>query len=41
MKNVSNKSCRNNQNIFSPKIVPVMKYCGKSTVEPEGSQMKI
>jgi len=47
MRNVSDKSCRENQNThfvfsnFFPKIVPFMRKCGKHIVERGGAQMAI
>jgi hypothetical protein len=45
MRNVSNKHCSGNQNTrfcsqeLLPKIVPVLRYCGKNIVEPGKPQM--
>jgi len=47
MRNVSDKSCTENQNTHSmlnnvfPKIVSFMRKCGKNMVKPDRSQMTI
>ena len=47
MKNVSNKSCRENQNTrftfsnFFPKFVPIYEIMWKNRAEPERPQMRI